>query len=148
MISSFKQLWSEKMLDTISIFLNLLWVILCPLVVYFKNHHLHFVKLTGYFFLPCLPNHCCNHLLHLSYYLFILVYHLFQILHSLFLTGPFLWPMSFFMLLSILTIITLNCLCDTLFASISSSSSYGEIACSFIWGSISLSSHFVFVSMY
>ena len=31
-VSSFKPLWSKKMLDTISIFLNLLRLVLCPLI--------------------------------------------------------------------------------------------------------------------
>ena len=41
--------------------------------------------------------------------------------------------MSFFILLSILIIVTLNFLCDKLLDSISTSSS-GEFSCSFIWG--------------
>ena len=42
--------------------------------------------------------------------------------------------MSFFMLLSILIIITLNFISDKFLVSISFSSSFGELSCSFIWG--------------
>ena len=67
------------------------------------------------FFIPCLPNHWCDPLLHLTYCLFLPVYYLFQILHSLFWTGPFLWfSMSLFMLFSILITSTLNYLINCL----------------------------------
>ena len=32
LVSSFKPLWSEKMLDMISVFLNLLRLVLCPIM--------------------------------------------------------------------------------------------------------------------
>ena len=49
-----------------------------------------FLLLYLFFFLPCLPNHRFNPLPYLTYCLFLPMYYLFQILHSLFLTGPFL----------------------------------------------------------
>ena len=106
----------------------------------------------GVVFLPCLKQSIWLSTLS-TYCLFLPVYYLFQILHSLFLTGHFLWFLClFFMLLSILIIITLNSLSDKLLASISSSSFFWGNLLFFHLGSFSLSSHcgcfFVFVSMY
>ena len=71
-----------------------------------------FAALPGCFSLPCLPNHWFSPLLHLTYCLFLQVYYLFQIVHSLFLTGPFLCFLCLFNAIEnsiiILIIITLN----------------------------------------
>ena len=49
------------------------------------------------FLLPCLPNCWFDLLFHLTWCLFLPLYYLFQILHSLFLTVPFLWFLCLFL---------------------------------------------------
>ena len=46
LVSGFSPLWSEKMLDMISFFLNLLWFVLCPVMCStFENVHVHLKRM-------------------------------------------------------------------------------------------------------